>query len=128
MHEPAPPSLKSRTYLEMRVRIYIPEYSLQWVRLDSRRLGETGRAIWSHPGALGLARTCINDPEPGVIEILDYEGIRSPHYYLATVIILNKDRELREGMAATAKIYSDRHSIAALAWRASREFLARRIW
>ena len=113
---------------EMRVRIYIPEYSLQWVRLDSRALVKLDGRFGAIPARLASLAPASTDPEPGVIEIPDYEGIRSPHYYLATVLIPNKDRELREGMAATAKIYSDRQSVAALAWQASREFLARRVW
>jgi len=68
------------------------------------------------------------DIEAGLINAEDYEGIRLPHYYVATVVIPNDDRLLKEGMSATTKIYSDRHSIAALAWRASRELLARKIW
>jgi putative peptide zinc metalloprotease protein len=113
---------------QMRVRIYIPEYSLQWVRLDSPVLVKLDGRFGAIEARLASLAPASTDPEPGLIEIPDYEGIRSPHYYLATVVIPNEDRALKEGMAATAKIYSDRHSVAALAWRALREFLARKIW
>lgn len=115
-------------FSQMRVRIYIPEYSLQWVQLDSRALVKLDGRFGALPARLVSLAPASSDPEPGMIETQEFEGIRSPHYYVATVVIPNKDGELREGMTASAKIYSDRHSIAALAWRASREFLARRIW
>jgi putative peptide zinc metalloprotease protein len=113
---------------QMRVRIYVPEYSLQWVQLDSRaqvRLDGRFGAIQARLVSLAPAST---DIEPGLVETQDYEGIRSPHYYVATVVIPNNDGLLKEGMSATAKIYSDRKSIAALAWMASREFFARKVW
>jgi putative peptide zinc metalloprotease protein len=113
---------------QMRARIYVPEYSLQWVRLDSRALVKLDGRFGAIPARLLSLAPASTDLEPGLVEMADYEGIRPPHYYVATVVIPNDDRLLKEGMSATAKVYSDRHSIAGLVWRASREFLARKIW
>ena len=112
----------------MRVRIFVPEYSLQWVRPGSRALVKLDGRFGAMPAQLASLAPASTDLDPGLEEMEDYEGIRPPHYYVATVLIPNDDRLLKEGMSATAKIYSDRHSIAGFAWRAAREFLARKIW
>jgi putative peptide zinc metalloprotease protein len=113
---------------QMRVRIYVPEYSLQWVRPESQALVKLDGRFRTIQARLSSLAPASTDIEAGLINAEDYEGIRLPHYYVATVVIPNDDRLLKEGMSATTKIYSDRHSIAALAWRASRELLARKIW
>lgn len=113
---------------QMRARIYVPEYQLQYVRIGSTAFVKLDGRFGSIPGVVTSLAPAATGMEPGLVESDDYEGIRQPHYYVVMVQIPNKEGLLKEGMLADTKIYSGRHSLAALSWRAVEQFLARKIW
>ena len=113
---------------QMRARIYVPEAVLLHVRPGAEAVVKLDAHLASTPGWVTSLAPASTDIEPGLLHKEDYRGIRASTYYVATVMVPNDQRALLEGMSGTAKIYSARHSLASLAWRGIREFLARKLW
>lgn len=113
---------------EMRARIYVPEISMREVRLGAPakiKLDAMGGSATGEVSTLAPASTEI---EPGLVQVEDYKGMRSGTYYVASVVVPNPHREMKEGMSGTAKIYSRRRSAIGFAWQTARDFLGRKIW
>lgn len=113
---------------QLRARIYVPEYLLQYVRVGSEVYVRPDGRFGSFGGVVESLAPAAAEIERGGGDADDYQGIRPPHYYVAMVQLANQDGLLKEGMPADAKIYSERHSIAALTWTAIWQFLERKVW
>lgn len=113
---------------EMRARIYVPEYQLQYVRVGSKAYVRPDGHFGSFSGVVASLAPAASEVETKLAHSDDYEGIRRPHYYVATVQLANPEGFLKVGMLADAKIYSERRSIAVLIWTEIRQFLERKVW
>jgi len=113
---------------QMRARIYIPEYLLQYVRVGSMAFVKPEGRFRSIPGVVVSMVPAATETDPALVEPEGFEGIRLPHYYVAMVQIPNQGGLLKEGLVADTKIYSERHSIVSFFCQALHKFLARKIW
>lgn len=112
----------------LRARIYVPEAYVRKVRMGAdvalQPLGS-----WSQVrGRIGSLLPDSTPPEAGLEPASHYEGIRPAAFYVAFVTLPNGQGRWRDGMTGMAKLFGQRHSLAAFAWRAVSDFCARKLW
>jgi len=112
----------------MRARIFVSEHEVYRIAIGARaRLGIDG--FWSKVDArvLSLAprSSGIN---PALAHASEYEGLATPNFYVAIVVVANSEGRFKPGMIGTARIYSARRSLAGLVWREGWRFFARKLW
>ncbi len=109
-------------------RLYVPESEMREVR--------PGQAVSLRPdsyfkaisGTVGEIAVASSEIEPGLVPKSAYKGLVPPRYYAITVQESNREGKLMDGMTGTAKIYTERRSIAGLGWRIASEFVRRKLW
>jgi len=69
-----------------------------------------------------------SEMEGGLAPKPAYKGLAPPQYYVLTVAVPNARDNLRYGMTGNAKIEVRRSSVAGLAWKRCRDFVARKLW
>jgi putative peptide zinc metalloprotease protein len=113
---------------EMRARTYIPEYDISTFQLGAPgRLQVDGIAkVWHGPTVSITPVSAEIDPK--LVGPVKFEGLKQPRYFIADVLISNPENRLKPGMAGSARIYGERRSLVALAYRSVKEFLLRKIW
>ena len=112
---------------QMRARIFVDE-------ADVRTLTKiTGNAILlnarfaSLEGRFEQIGPQPEDPDPGLIDVSKYKGLKPPSHYSVTVLLAN-DGTLRSGMSGEAKLFGIRRSIMSRLWRPIADFVGRKVW
>jgi hypothetical protein len=65
---------------------------------------------------------------PGLTDLSKFKGMRPPTFYQMSLLVSNLDGRLNPGMAGTARIYGERHSLGGFAYREVADFFARKAW
>jgi putative peptide zinc metalloprotease protein len=121
------PLLQLADTSEMKANIYIPEFSMQDIRIgEPVRLLINGR-IRPLSGVLSRVSPASTEPPDGLISKESLEGINPPRYYLGTVILKN-DGGFVPGMNGSAKILTAQRGLATLCFRFTREIVQRKLW
>src|SRR5579863_4127025 len=111
----------------MRANVYLPEFSMNQVRLNMPvRLLISGR-VAPLAGVLASVSPASATVAEGLVPKDQLQGINPPHYYLGTVL-LNNDGSLLQGMTGTAKVLVERRSLAGICFRFGRDLIQRKIW
>jgi len=112
----------------LRARLFVPEPEMREVRAGqpvSLRLDSSFRSI---SGVVGDYSPSSSDIEAGLEPQSQYKGLTAPHYYAVTVAEANPSRKLMDGMTGTAKIFTERRSIAGMVWQTASDFVRRKLW
>jgi putative peptide zinc metalloprotease protein len=112
---------------EVRVRIFIPEFAMRDIHLGSPvRLQVSGRFSLLSGRLTSVSPNAVLAPA-GLVPREQLQGINPPHYYTGILSLAN-DGSLRDGMSGTAKIFVRKQSLAAIAWRFTRDLFDRKVW
>ena len=112
----------------MQARLYVPETEVRKVHVGSPAsifIPPLGR---SYSSSVALLAPAASDLAPGLEADQKYKGILRPQFYVATLLIPNNDRFIREGMSGTGKVYVKRRSAAGLIWEMLTNFAGRKLW
>jgi len=112
----------------MRARIYVSEHDMYKTNIGSAaRLQVEGfLKTWdAQVVAIAPVSTEIN---PQLAEPVKYKGLRPPNFYVVDLVIAEPSGNLRPGMIGTARIYSQRRSLAGLARQEIIRFFGRKVW
>jgi putative peptide zinc metalloprotease protein len=98
----------------VRARIFVPEYEVKKLlqihdavlRMDSQWLGVNGTVLSISPAS--------QQPDPGLMSMPDYKGMKAPEYFVVTVEVANPAGAYRDGMTGTARIHGQRRSFLAI--------------
>ncbi|HET9407030.1 MAG TPA: HlyD family efflux transporter periplasmic adaptor subunit [Candidatus Sulfotelmatobacter sp.] len=113
---------------QLRARVYLSEHDMHKLRPNSyARLEVDGRFGLRKVDVAGIAPASEQIP-PGLIDLTKYKGLRPPTFYVADLMIANRDHALKPGMVGTARLYGKRSSLALLAYRNVADFLGRKLW
>jgi putative peptide zinc metalloprotease protein len=113
---------------QMRARIFVSEHEVYKIAIGARaRLGIDG--LWSKFDApvLSLAPKS-SEIDPALAQAIEYKGLATPNFYVATAVVANSEGRFKPGMVGTARIYGARRSLAGLVWREGWRFFARKLW
>jgi putative peptide zinc metalloprotease protein len=111
----------------MRVRMFIPEYEVNEVRVGQPvRLMLEGR-VGPISSKVSEVLPASTDVAPGLESPTSYKGLANTRFYVAESILPN-DGSLIDQMSGTAKILIGRQSLAGWATREAGEFIGRKIW
>ena len=111
----------------LRARIFLPEFQIHKVNLDSRASLKLQSLFWPIRGKIESIAPASSELPPGLISMEKYNGSAPPTYYAAAVLVENHG-ELRPGMSGDAKIRTGTRSVAGLVWLTVREFAQRKLW
>jgi putative peptide zinc metalloprotease protein len=112
---------------QMKARIFIPEFAMRDIHPGAKvRLQpeSTPIPITGNLASVAPASTTI---EPGLVAKDQLQGITPPRFYIGSVFLAN-ERDLREGMTGTAKVFIAHRSAAELFWRFLGDLIDRRVW
>jgi multidrug efflux pump subunit AcrA (membrane-fusion protein) len=112
----------------LKARIFIPEFQVPKVSRDadvSLKLESLSQPIRGRVASISPVSSPIDQ---GLVEEEKYKGITPPAYYIATVLISNRDGIMRSGMSGDAKISVRRRSLLGFIFQDLREFGSRKIW
>ncbi len=112
----------------LKARIFIPEFQVSKISRDadvSLKLESLSQPIRGRVASISPVSSPI---DPGLVNEEKYKGITPPAYYIATVLISNRDGMMRSGMSGDAKISIRRQSILGFIFQDVREFARRKIW
>jgi putative peptide zinc metalloprotease protein len=112
----------------LEARIFIPEFQVPKVSRDadvSLKLESLSQPIRGRVASISPVSSPI---DPGLVEEEKYKGITTPAYYIATVLISNRDGMMRPGMSGDAKISVGRRCIIGFIFQDIRDFASRKIW
>ena len=113
---------------QVRARIFVPEYELHKVAQGAAARLHLDSFFGSRSAMVSEIAPTSAEIAPGLIHETQYKGIRPPSFYVATIVVDNTNRELRPGMAGTARIFSTRQSLARIGWNMIANALERKIW
>ena len=112
---------------QMRARIFMPEFAMKDVHVESPvRLQVAGRFDLLTGRLSSVSPSAVSAP-PGLIPKEQLQGINPPHYYPGLVLLTN-DGTLRDSMTGVAKVYVRKQSLAAMMWRFTRDLVDRKVW
>ncbi len=112
----------------LQARIYIAETALAKVIVGAdAALAVPGR-LAPQRGTIQTIALASQQADPSVIPASTFQGLRPPSFYFATMPVANPNRELKDGMIGTAKIFAHRRSILGLAIEQVRDFVQRKVW
>lgn len=112
----------------LRARLYVSESEMREVRLGEKVSLRPDSYFRSLRGVVEEIALASSEIEPGLEPKTPYKGLVAPRYYAITVLQANPEHKLMDGMTGTAKIFTVRRSVAGLAWRATSDFVRRKIW
>jgi multidrug resistance efflux pump len=112
---------------QLRARIFMPEFAMRDVRVESPvRLQVAGRFDLL-TGRLSSVSPSAVSAAPGLVPKEQLQGINPPHYYSGLVLLAN-DGSLRDSMTGVAKVFIRKQSLAAMTWRFARDLFERKVW
>ena len=112
----------------MQARLYVPESDMRDVRVGQTVRLRSDSAFSSMNGTVAGIAPASSQMEGGLAPEPAYKGLAPPQYYVLTVAVPNEGDDLRYGMTGNAKIEVRRSSVAGLAWKRGRDFVARKLW
>jgi putative peptide zinc metalloprotease protein len=112
----------------LRARIYIPEFSMREVQLNSAVTLHGNGLFGTRRAALSYIAPVSSDLPAGLTRPQAYKGIAAPPLYVAVAILSNSEGQLKDGMTGIARIRTGTHSILFFAARTARDLFARRLW
>jgi putative peptide zinc metalloprotease protein len=113
---------------ELRARIYVSEHDMYKVQPGSKASLQVAGFLSTWDARALSISPLATEIDPGLTEEVQYKGLLPPNFYLVDLVAANDDGRLKPGMIGTARIYSQRRSIAGLVWTEVRNFLGRKIW
>jgi putative peptide zinc metalloprotease protein len=112
----------------LRAMIYISEYD--FAKIDANafaRIRVDGlMGTWNARTDLIASRSTELDAR--MINKDQLKGLNPPHFYLVDLLVYNDRGVLKPGMRGTARVYTNRRSIATMGWEEFRNFWSRKIW
>ena len=111
----------------MRARLYVPEFEMREVKLNTRvslRFESFWKAV---PGRVNAISVAPAEMPAGLVSESRYKGLKQPSFYVVDIRIPNEG-SLRMGMSGEARIYVRRQALLMKGWEAARDFVARRAW
>jgi len=112
---------------QMKADVYLPEFSMNEVRLNGPvRLLLSGQ-IAPLSGVLASVSPTSATVAEGLVPKDQLQGINPPRYYVGTVFLKN-DGRLMPGMTGSAKVLVERRSLAGFCFRFGRDLMDRKIW
>ena len=112
----------------LRARIYVPEYDLRQILVGSPISLNLDSLFGRRATRVEAIAPVASRLEPGLAKVDSYKGLAGPDFYAVTALVSNADGEFKAGMSGTAKIVTAHRSLAGLAWRATQDFVDRKIW
>ncbi len=113
---------------QMRARLYIPEFDMRDVRASEQVSLHFDSRFGPTLATLGPPFPASTDIPEGLVHKQDYKGLQASRYYVAEVLLRNKDGVLQDGMTGSAKIFVRRRSLLGFVWRDIHDFVGRKIW
>jgi multidrug resistance efflux pump len=113
---------------EMRARLYVPEFDMRDVHPNAAVSLHFDARFGPRLARLGTTSPASTEIPDGLIHKQDYKGLEAPRYYVAEVLLSNRDGALHDGMAGSAKIFVRRRSLMGFVWQDVHDFLGRKIW
>jgi putative peptide zinc metalloprotease protein len=113
---------------KLRARIYVSEHDMYKVQPGCKASLQVAGFLSTWDARALSISPLSTEIDPGLTEEVQYKGLLPPNFYLVDLVAANDDGRLKPGMIGTARIYSQRRSIAGLVWTEVRNFLGRKIW
>jgi multidrug resistance efflux pump len=111
----------------LQARLYVADSEMRDVRVGQMVRLRPDSAFSSMNGIVAGIAPASSQMEGGLAPRPAYKGLAPPQYYVLTVSVPNAG-DLRYGMTGNAKIEVRRTSLAGLAWKRARDFVARKLW
>jgi len=111
----------------LRARLYVPEYEMRDVRLDTPvKLLLHSQSQPMRGRVQAISETAAELPAGLALETR-YRGLKPPPMFVLDIGVVNTGN-LRLGMSGEAKLFVRRESLLQKGWESVRDFVARRAW
>lgn len=112
----------------LRARAFVPEYLMRKAKLHASADLLLDSFVLPRSGEVSSIAPISAAVEPGMFSEDYYKGLGGTRFYAYEIPLKNLDGRLRPGMSGTAKIYSERRSLASMALEIAWDFVRRKVW
>jgi len=112
----------------MRARIYVSEYDMYRYRPDSRASLHVDGMVGNWGAGNLQISPASAEIAPGLIDLSQFKGMRSPTFYAMDLLVSNPDGRLKPGMVGSARVSGPRRSLASFIYREIAAFFGRKVW
>src|SRR5258708_5138047 len=112
----------------MRARIYVPEQDIFKIGVGAAARLKVDGMIDTVAARVAAVAPASSEIDPGLADVSKYKGLRPPNFYVVDLLVGNPEMRLKPGSIGTARIYSQRRSLAGFALRCGADMFARKLW